>query len=69
MCIYILLGAIVLYNKTQFNNIVVIDFCKDLGMQTKFVYVIHPEANIQVESANKVILKRLKKKLDDSKGL
>lgn len=47
----------------------VTDFCKDLGMQTKFIYVVHPQANKQAEFANKVILNGLKNKLDDAKGL
>lgn len=34
-----------------------------------FVYVVHPQANGQVESENKVILKRLKNKIDDAKVL
>lgn len=38
-------------------------------MQTKFVFVIHPKDNGQDESANKVILKGLKEKLEDAKGL
>lgn len=31
--------------------------------------VVHPQANGQAKSANKIILKGLKKKLDDVKGL
>jgi hypothetical protein len=47
----------------------VVDFCKHLGIQTKFVSVIHPQANGQAESANKVILNGTKKKLEAAKGL
>ena len=57
MCQYDLPDAILLDNGTQFSSIVVTEFCKDLGVQTKFVSVIHPQANEKVESANKVILK------------
>jgi len=46
-----------------------VDFCKNLGIQTKFVSVIHPQANGQAESANKVILNDIKKKLEATKGL
>jgi hypothetical protein len=47
----------------------VVDFCKHLGIQTKFVSVIHPQANGQAESANKVILNGIKKKLEAAKSL
>lgn len=56
-------------NGTQFASTTVVDFCKHLGIQTKFISVIHPEANGQAESANKVILSRIKKKLETAKGL
>lgn len=38
-----------------------------LGIQNKFTSVEHPQANGQAESANKIILSGLKKKLDDAK--
>lgn len=69
MCRYSLPNAIVLDNITQFAGVMVIYFCKDLGMHTKFVYVVHPQINRQAESANNVILKGLNKKLDDTNGL
>lgn len=47
----------------------VTDFYKDLGMQTKFLSVVHPQANKKAESTNKVILKEHKKKLDVTNGL
>jgi len=47
----------------------VVDFCTQLGVQTKFVSVIHPQENGQVEAANKVILNDIKKKLEAAKGL
>lgn len=33
------------------------------------VFFVHPQKNGQAESTNKVILNRIKKKLDDTKGL
>lgn len=70
MCWYGLPGAIVSDNGTQFSSIVVIDFCKDLEVQRKYVFVVHPpQANGKAKSTNKVILKGLEKKLDDVKGL
>lgn len=47
----------------------VIVLCKDLGVQISVVSVVHPQANRQAELVNKVILKGLKKNLDDAKGL
>lgn len=46
-----------------------IDFCKGLGVQMKFVSVVHPQANDQAGLVNKVIPKGLKKKFDNTKGL
>lgn len=34
-----------------------------------FIFIVHPQASGQVDSTNKVILKGLKKNLDDTKGL
>lgn len=62
-----LLGVIILNNKSQFASTIVVDFCHDLEVQTKFIYIFHPQANRQVESANKVIFKGIKNKLDDAK--
>lgn len=53
----------------MFAKTIVVDFCNDLGVRIKFILVIHPRANGRVESANKVILKVIKKKMDDVKGL
>lgn len=39
------------------------------GSINKVVFVVHPQANGQAESANKIILKGLKRKLNDAKGL
>jgi len=56
-------------NGTQFARTSVVDFCTQLGIQTKFVLVIHPQANGHAEAANKVILNGIKKKLESAKGL
>ena len=56
-------------NGTQFASTSVVGFCTQLGIQTKFVSVIHPQANGQAEAANKVILNGIKKKLEAAKGL
>jgi hypothetical protein len=69
ICRFGLPKCIVSDNGTQFASSTVLDFCKNLGIQTKFVSVIHPQANGQAESANKVILSGIKKKLEAAKGL
>jgi len=56
-------------NETHFASTSVVDLCTQLGIQTKFVSVIHPQANGQAEAANKVILNGIKKKLESAKGL
>lgn len=47
----------------------VTNFCRDLGVQTKLISIIHPQANGKNESVKKVILNGLKKKPDDAKGI
>ncbi|XP_057444495.1 uncharacterized protein LOC130736721 [Lotus japonicus] len=44
-----------------------IEICADLGIEMRFASVEHPQTNGQAESANKVILKGLKKKLYEAK--
>jgi hypothetical protein len=69
ICRFGLPREIVSDNGTQFASITIVDFCKNLDIQTKFISVIHPQANGQAESANKVILNDIKKKLEAAKGL
>ncbi|GAU31520.1 hypothetical protein TSUD_332960 [Trifolium subterraneum] len=47
----------------KFTNEAVIQFCQEKGIKNTFVLVEHPQANGQAESANKVILRALKRKL------
>ncbi|XP_025630729.1 uncharacterized protein [Arachis hypogaea] len=54
-------------NGTQFNDKKFIEFLNGLGIKQKFSSVEHPQTNGQVESANKVILQGLKKRLGDKK--
>ncbi|XLS64292.1 hypothetical protein HN51_024266, partial [Arachis hypogaea] len=44
------------------------EFLAGLGVKQKFSSVEHPQTNDQVESANKIILLGLKKRLDNKKG-
>jgi len=69
ICHFGLPKEIVSDNGTQFASQTVVDFYKHLRIQTKFVSVIHPQGNGQAESANKVILNGIKRKLEAAKGL
>ncbi|XP_072074017.1 uncharacterized protein [Arachis hypogaea] len=55
-------------NGTQFTDKKFVEFLAGLGIKQKFSSVEHPQTNGQVESANKVILLGLKKRLDNKKG-
>ncbi|XP_057435810.1 uncharacterized protein LOC130728374 [Lotus japonicus] len=61
--------TLVMDNGTQFTSSVTREFCTEMGIEMRFASVEHPQTNGQAESANKVILKGLKKKLDEAKGL
>ncbi|XP_039687770.1 uncharacterized protein [Medicago truncatula] len=69
ICRFGLPKYIVTDNGTQFASSKVVNFCKQLGIETKFASVIHPQANGQAESANKMIINGVKKKLEEAKGL
>ncbi|XP_057755592.1 uncharacterized protein LOC130974751 [Arachis stenosperma] len=55
-------------NGTQFTDKKFTEFLDGLGIRQRFSSVEHPQTNGQVESANKVILSGLKKRLDNKKG-
>ena len=42
--------------------------CEELKIQQVFASVEHPQTNGQVESANRVLLRGLKRRLDKAKG-
>lgn len=56
-------------NGIQFASIVIVKFCSNLGIHNIFTSVEHPQTNKQAEAANKVIHTRMRKKLDEAKGL
>jgi transposase InsO family protein len=64
ICRFGLPKFIVSDNGTQFTSEKVIQFCEEYGIRNTFVSVEHPQANGQAESANKVILKAIKRKLE-----
>ncbi|XP_057723777.1 uncharacterized protein LOC130939705 [Arachis stenosperma] len=55
-------------NGTQFTDKKFREFLSGLGIKQTFSFVEHPQSNGQVEAANKVILKGLKKRLKGKKG-
>nr|XP_025679639.1 uncharacterized protein LOC112779552 [Arachis hypogaea] len=55
-------------NGTQFIDKKFTEFLNGLGIRQKFSSVEHPQTNGQVESANRIILSGLKKRLDNKKG-
>ncbi|XP_025664473.1 uncharacterized protein [Arachis hypogaea] len=56
-------------NGTQFADKKFKEFLEGLRVSHRFSSVEHPQTNGQVESANKIIVKGLKKRLDEAKGL
>ncbi|XP_072087116.1 uncharacterized protein [Arachis hypogaea] len=56
-------------NRTQFTDKKFREFLEGLHVSHRFSSVEHPQTNGQVESANKIIVKGLKKRLDGAKGL
>ncbi|XP_045796465.1 uncharacterized protein LOC123890806 [Trifolium pratense] len=69
ICRFGLPAVLVTDNGTQFASSRVADFCKEWGIKLSFTSVEHPQTNGQAESANKVILQGLKKRLEAAKGL
>nr|KYP71394.1 Pro-Pol polyprotein [Cajanus cajan] len=66
VCRYGVPQVLVSDNGTQFASSRVRDFCKGIGIRMTFTSVEHPQSNGQAESANKVILSGLKKRVQDS---
>ncbi|XP_057734463.1 uncharacterized protein LOC130949870 [Arachis stenosperma] len=56
-------------NGTQFADKKFREFLKRLCISHRFSSVEHPQTNGQVESANKIMVKGLKKRLDEAKGV
>ncbi|RDX95784.1 Gypsy retrotransposon integrase-like protein 1, partial [Mucuna pruriens] len=55
-------------NGTQFAFRSMVEFCEGLGIKQIFTSVEHPQSNGQAEAANRVILKGLRKRLEEAKG-
>ena len=61
-----LLVTLISNNSKQFRNS--LEFYANLKIRQWFTFVEHLQSNGQAELANKVILKRLKKGLDETRG-
>lgn len=55
-------------NGLQFDSKVFRKYCGELGIKNKYLTLAYPQSNGQAEAANKTIVNRLKKRLEDSKG-
>uniref|UniRef100_A0A803PCP8 Integrase catalytic domain-containing protein n=1 Tax=Cannabis sativa TaxID=3483 RepID=A0A803PCP8_CANSA len=55
-------------NRTQFEGYLLSSYCSERSIERGFSAVVHPQANGQVEAANKVIKKNLKTNLENLKG-
>ena len=55
-------------NGLQFDNKMFRRYCSELGITNRYSTPAYPQGNGQAEAVNKIIVNRLKKKLDDAKG-
>ncbi|XP_024634507.1 uncharacterized protein [Medicago truncatula] len=69
ICNFGLPAVLVTDKGTQYASSSMANFCKEWGIKLNFTLVKHPQSNGQAESANKVILQGLKKRLEAAKGL
>ena len=44
-------------------------FCRDLSIKNRYSTLTYPQSNGQVEATNKVIVNKLKKRLEGTKGI
>ena len=55
-------------NGTQFASHLLKMLCEEVGIQQVFASVEHPQTNGQVESANRVLLRGFKRRVEKAKG-
>lgn len=67
MCRYGVPYTLIADNDKQFDNHIFKGFCMDLRIELRFCSPAHPQANGQVEAANKTIKRLLKIKLGKKK--
>ncbi|RDX61476.1 Tf2-11, partial [Mucuna pruriens] len=68
ICRFGLPAKIVSDNDTQFASSATAKFCQDLHIRQSFTSVEHPQANGQAEAANRIILRGLRRRLEEVKG-
>ncbi|RDX96119.1 gag-pol, partial [Mucuna pruriens] len=68
ICRFGLLATIVSNNDTQFASKTTVEFCHGLGIKQIFTSVEHPQTNGQAKAANKVIMRGLRRRLEEAKG-
>ena len=59
--------TLILDNSLQFDSKNFRKYCSDLGIKNRYSTQAYPQGNGQAEAINKVIVSRLKKRLDDAK--
>ena len=55
-------------NNLQFDSKMFRRYCGELGITNRYSTPAYPQGNGQAKPVNKVIVNRLKKRLDDAKG-
>ncbi|RDX83445.1 Retrovirus-related Pol polyprotein, partial [Mucuna pruriens] len=68
VCRFGIPAEIVSDNGTQFASKATAEFCQGLKIKQVFTSIKHPQSNGQAEAANKVILRGLRKRLEEAKG-
>ncbi|RDX88936.1 Tf2-11, partial [Mucuna pruriens] len=68
VCRFGLPAEIVSDNGTQFESSTTAKFYQDLHIRQSFTSVEHPQVNGQAEAANRVILRGLRRRLEEAKG-
>ena len=64
-----MLESLVSDNGLQFNSKAFRKFCSDLGIKNRYSTLMYPQSNGHTEATNKVIVNRLKKRLEGTKGM
>jgi len=59
---------LILDNGAQFASLQMSKLCAEVGIKQVFASVEHPQTNGQVESANRILLRGLKRRLEKAKG-
>ena len=61
--------VLVFDNGRQFDNALFKDFCEHIGIQNHYSLPAHPQANGQAEVANRSLLKIIKTRFEQAKGV